>query len=85
MEVVSHLFGTPEQVPRRLAFCRQSIGRPNEDSQRSDLCKQFLHQFSIPPPPYAYISWQRYRDNQANGLSSGRALSGRLKELIGSL
>src|SRR5436190_888834 len=48
-------FGTPEQVPQRLASWRQSIGSPDEDSRWSELWEQFLHQFTITDAAYAAV------------------------------
>lgn len=48
-------FGTPEQVPQRLASWRESIGSRDEERQWSDLWEQFLHQFTITDAAYAAV------------------------------
>jgi hypothetical protein len=48
-------FGTPEQVPERLASWQKSIGSPEEESKWSDLSEQFLHQFTITDAAYAAV------------------------------
>jgi len=48
-------FGTPEQVPERLASWRESIGGPDEASNWSDLWEQFLHQGTITDAAYAAV------------------------------
>ena len=48
-------FGSPDQVPQRLAAWRDSIGEPDEASQWSDLCEQFLHQFAITDAAYTVV------------------------------
>jgi hypothetical protein len=57
----STYFGTPEQVPQRLASWRQSIGSPDEESQWCDLWEQFLHQGTITDAAYAavpHVVWE---------------------------
>jgi hypothetical protein len=51
----STYFGSPEQVPQRLASWRESIGGPDEDLQWSELWEQFLHQFTITDAAYAAV------------------------------
>jgi hypothetical protein len=48
-------FGSPDEVPRRLASWRQSIGSPDEESQWSETWEQFLHQFTITDAAYAAV------------------------------
>jgi hypothetical protein len=54
-KLFSTYFGSPEQVPQRLASWRQSIGSPDEESQWSELWEQFLHQFTITDAAYAAV------------------------------
>jgi len=48
-------FGTPEQVPARLTSWQKSIGKPDEDSEWTNLSEQFLHSGSITDCAYAVV------------------------------
>ncbi len=48
-------FGSPEQVPQRLASWRQSIGSPAEESCWWDLSDQILHQGTITDAAFAAV------------------------------
>jgi len=48
-------FGSPEQVPMRLAAWRLSIGTPDENAQWTELCETFLHQYSITDAAFAVV------------------------------
>jgi hypothetical protein len=51
----STYFGTPEEMPRRIAEWREAIGGRDEEREWSGLWEQFLHQGTIKDAAYAAV------------------------------